>query len=250
MTRRDNRDEGLQLVQLSLPQRLTCGGFGLAVACFAQWDVFLGHEGAAVVALAVLAGAAFLLGVVGVLPRRVSWGKNLKIDLRAGAKVADAQVLETPPAELVQVAQSAIADAMGGAEDGIDITEAARLAEHALFNGEIMTVVTEIAEELSAQVSPNGVDDEWWNTRVEKAGNAVFPAIRLVLDDQVANRVRSRASMVVDGAAVLVVVRELQEHALRYLGPQPPAVVTWTGNTGELRSLLAGLLGVKAKSAR
>ncbi|QKV73937.1 hypothetical protein [Amycolatopsis sp. Hca4] len=202
------------------------------------------------VALVVLAGAAFLLGVAGVLPGRVSWGKNLKIDLRASTKGADAQALETPPAELAQIAQSAIADAIGGAEDGVDLTEAARLAEHALFNSEIMAVVAEIAAELGAQVSLNGVADEWWNTRVEKAGKAVFLAIRLVLDEHVANRVRSRASMVVGGAAVLVVVRELDEHALRFLGPQPPAVITWEGNPGELRSSLAGLLGVKMKAVR
>ncbi|MDQ7802689.1 hypothetical protein Q5425_03035 [Amycolatopsis sp. A133] len=193
-------------------------------------------------ALVILGGTAFLLGVVGFLPRRVSWGKNLMVDLRAGTEVADAEALTTPQADIARVAQDAIAGVLEGTVDDVDITKAARLADHALFKDEIMTVVMEVAQTIGADVRVNGSDGGWWNARVARSGRVVYVAIRLALDDHVASIMRARVSTVVDDAAVLVVAREVGDHPWRSFGSPPPAVVKWRGDADDLRGPLSGLL--------
>ncbi|MFE5502825.1 hypothetical protein ACFQ73_09725 [Amycolatopsis japonica] len=248
MPRRERRDDGIRPVGLSFGQRFACVTFGLAVIGLAQAGVYLGHDGAAVVALVVLAGVAFLLGVVGLVPKRVSWGKSLKLEFLAGVRVAEAQALTTAPSEISRLAQEAIATVKGSA-DVEGVTEAVILADHALFTAEIMAVVKDVAAMIGAETKENGIGDEWWNARVAKGSVSVYVSIRTTLDDQVTSYMRSRMSAVEEGADVLIVAREVDTRALRNLGgPRPPAVITWQGEPDDLKRPLARLFKNRGRS--
>lgn len=222
-------------------QRWVSGILGLIVLGGAEVAVFTGKDGAATVALIVIAGLAMLLAVVGVVPIRATFGdKSIDMydeDILAVDKVA--AVLSS--SQLANAAlTSPIVDSPTRSSPVTD-----RLLQHATFEREMLDAITNAARAVDANVTFEALDDETrWDAIVEHKEQKLFVEVTLRLDVQAARVIRARAEKTAAGGCVVVISKEVAPGAAAVLG-LPGAVVVlleWAGDSSLVSSRIQSLL--------
>lgn len=223
-------------------QRVLAGAVGIATLVLAGAALIVGIDGAATVAFVAFSGIALFFAVTGIIPARLAIGDKI-IDLATEEIIGsiDQTAPELPSEVLRRVAHQAIRTA----GDTTPLREAAarRLAEHVLFEDQVMAVVRNAAQTLGAEVIFDGGNESQWDARLTLDGRTAFVEARLTLDAGLSRAIRQRALSTAASGCVIVVVRDTTEDAVTNLAiPNALALIRWDGDPEPIFQAIRGAL--------